>query len=134
MHAQKRIREKYKKRLLSILLPLSSLGIGTYIILYYLNQSITLYHSPSGALSASSENQSLRIGGEVVVKSVEYIEGGIQFSIKDQNHSIPIIYHGIIPSLFKEGQTAVVYGKMKNNIFYATELLAKHDEYYKPKK
>ena len=43
-----------------------------------------------------------------------------------------VTYEGILPDLFREGQGVIVKGYLKNNIFEATEVLAKHDENYMP--
>ena len=58
----------------------------------------------------------------------------INFKITDMVNTIPVTYSGITPDLFKEGKGVVAEGKMHNNVFVATEILAKHDENYNPPK
>ena len=47
--------------------------------------------------------------------------------------TIPVVYTGILPDLFKEGKGVVAQGKIgPDGVFHATEVLAKHDENYMP--
>ncbi|HRB20445.1 MAG TPA: cytochrome c maturation protein CcmE, partial [Nitrosomonas sp.] len=47
--------------------------------------------------------------------------------------TIPVVYTGILPDLFKEGKGVVAQGKMSDSgVFLADEVLAKHDENYMP--
>jgi cytochrome c-type biogenesis protein CcmE len=44
-----------------------------------------------------------------------------------------VTYKGILPDLFTEGQGVVAQGQLdEHGAFYATEVLAKHDESYMP--
>ena len=53
--------------------------------------------------------------------------------LTDSAESIPVVYTGILPDLFKEGKGVVAQGKISaNGIFEADEVLAKHDENYMP--
>ena len=55
------------------------------------------------------------------------------FVIHDLKQNINVIYEGILPDLFAEGQGVVMTGKLVNqNTFIADEVLAKHDENYMP--
>ena len=76
-----------------------------------------------------------RIGGVVVDRSLirSKTTTNVLFSITDYEKSIKISYSGILPDLFREGQGVVIRGKLGNDgIFYAEEVLAKHDETYMP--
>jgi cytochrome c-type biogenesis protein CcmE len=47
--------------------------------------------------------------------------------------SVTVVYSGILPDLFREGQGIVAMGKLEpSKIFVASEVLAKHDEEYMP--
>ena len=52
--------------------------------------------------------------------------------ITDYENSIKVIFDGIVPDLFQEGSGVVALGFLNNKIFYAKEVLAKHDENYMP--
>ena len=82
------------------------------------------------------QDRSFRIGGLVEEGSLKR-EGGdgltVHFVITDLKKSLPVIYKGILPDLFKEGKGVVAQGKMEaDGIMHASEVLAKHDENYMP--
>ena len=75
------------------------------------------------------------MGGVVVDNSLikSKTTTDIEFKITDFEKNITVRYQGILPDLFREGQGVVGRGKlMKNGIFIAEEVLAKHDETYMP--
>jgi cytochrome c-type biogenesis protein CcmE len=128
---------KQKNRLLGILiaLPLISMAIG--LILFALKQNINLFYTPS-QLSALSNppKQTIKIGGYVKLHSVKYDKSGenIRFVITDRTHDIDVTFKGVLPNLFREGQTVVVAGKLNHKYeLIAHQVLAKHDEKYMPK-
>jgi cytochrome c-type biogenesis protein CcmE len=46
---------------------------------------------------------------------------------------VPVVYSGILPDLFREGQGIISIGRMNGQgVFEASEVLAKHDENYMP--
>jgi cytochrome c-type biogenesis protein CcmE len=55
------------------------------------------------------------------------------FTVTDRFHDMPMQYTGILPDLFREGQSIVATGRLDGNRFEAREVLAKHDETYRPK-
>ena len=57
----------------------------------------------------------------------------MQFTVTDRFHDMPVVYNGILPDLFREGQSVIVTGHMDGHHFVGTEVLAKHDETYMPK-
>ena len=57
----------------------------------------------------------------------------VRFIITDLAHTVPVIYSGILPDLFREGQGVVAEGYLKSGVFEADEVLAKHDENYMPR-
>ena len=57
----------------------------------------------------------------------------ISFRVTDGGASVPVVYTGILPDLFKEGEGMVGQGRYVNGTFEAIEILAKHDETYMPK-
>ena len=46
---------------------------------------------------------------------------------------VSVLYNGILPDLFREGQGVIAEGKFIDDIFIANEIVAKHDENYMPK-
>jgi cytochrome c-type biogenesis protein CcmE len=57
----------------------------------------------------------------------------VRFRVTDTSKTIPVVYSGILPDLFKEGKGVVAQGKIgADGVFHATQVLAKHDENYMP--
>jgi cytochrome c-type biogenesis protein CcmE len=57
----------------------------------------------------------------------------VDFDITDFQATVPVVYEGILPDLFDEGQGAVASGVLDAaGVLQATEVLAKHDENYMP--
>ena len=119
--------------LVSILLILST---STFLILKALKDNIVFFYSPTETIEKFKTKKNLkkiRIGGLVVKNSLKQNKSKVEFEITDKKTKIKIIYSGILPDLFREEQGVVVEGRIKKNIFEATEVLAKHDENYMPK-
>ena len=74
----------------------------------------------------------IKVGGMVLSGSVSRIESKIIFSVTDYENIIKVEFDGIVPDLFKEGSGVVILGFLRDEIFYAEEVLAKHDENYMP--
>jgi cytochrome c-type biogenesis protein CcmE len=74
----------------------------------------------------------LNSGGLVASGSVVRNDLDVEFVITDNEQSFTVQYTGILPDLFREGQGIIATGKLINNIFVASEILAKHDENYMP--
>ena len=68
----------------------------------------------------------------VLEGSVDRNASDISFTITDYENSIVVLFEGIVPDLFKEGSGVVALGYLNDEIFYAEEVLAKHDENYMP--
>ena len=79
--------------------------------------------------------QTFRLGGLVKEKSFKETAPGVyEFEVTDTHADITAVYHGMLPSLFREGQGVIATGKLDDyGIFQASEILAKHDENYMPK-
>jgi cytochrome c-type biogenesis protein CcmE len=75
-----------------------------------------------------------RLGGFVTAGSIKKEGIDITFTLIDEkNASMIVHYHGIAPELFREKQGVIAEGALRNGIFEAERLLAKHDERYMPK-
>ncbi len=61
-------------------------------------------------------------------------DGRVRFVLTDEKHQVPVVFHGILPDLFREGQGIIAEGTVdREGVFEASEVLAKHDERYMPK-
>ncbi len=124
--------KKTKFKLALVTFCLIVTGLGVYIILHNLEQNIVFFYPPS-KLHQADVSREMRVGGLVKAGSIVRIAPGkIKFIITDNVKELEIHYSGVLPALFREGQGIVAQGKLQQSIFIAKELLAKHDENYKP--
>ena len=122
-----------KKRLLSILLVFLFSVSGVSLILYSLNSNLDYFFTPTELKKVQMPpNKRIKIGGMVLEDSVKRNTSKISFTITDYENSVIVVFEGIVPDLFKEGSGVVALGYLDNEIFYAKEVLAKHDENYMP--
>jgi len=112
----------------------SSLAIG--LVMYAMRGNINLFYPPSEVVAGiAPQGKAIRVGGMVEDNSVQRSADSLQvrFVITDFQASVEVIYDGILPDLFGEGQGVVVLGLLgSDGRFTATEVLAKHDENYMP--
>lgn len=124
------------KRLLLIVAGLAILGLIAVLVLNAFRSNLVFFFSPSQvAAGEAPKGRIFRVGGLVKEQSIRREADGvtIAFVITDTAHDIPVRYQGILPDLFKEGKGAVAQGKIGDDqVFTATEVLAKHDENYMP--
>lgn len=126
-----------RRRLTVILVALVVLGLASCLVMYALRQNINLFYSPSDLYEQEiSRDKLIRLGGLVVPGSVNRDTDSllVNFQITDNQHSVDVTYKGVLPDLFREGQSIVTQGYiLGNGKFKAVEVLAKHDENYMPK-
>ena len=125
------------KRLSLIVATLTALAASVALILVAFEDNVVFFYSPSDLLKKRpGPTQKLRIGGLVKKDSIKREPGvtEVSFEVTDLNNSVPVVFNGILPDLFREGQGVVAEGKIDKNhkIFYAKRVLAKHDENYMP--
>ncbi len=125
-----------QKRLMFIVAGLAGVGLAAALVLNALKSNVSLYFTPTQVMNKEApQGRSFRIGGLVEAGSVQREKDGltVNFVITDMVKSMPVIYKGILPDLFKEGKGVVAQGKMEaDGIMHADEVLAKHDENYMP--
>lgn len=128
---------KQRNKLIAVLSVILLLSVGAGLVLYALKQNINLFYTPTELQQASiTSDQMLRMGGYVKKNSVHYDASGeaVTFVVTDRVNEVTVNYRGVLPNLFREGQTVVVTGKLIDpHRVSATEVLAKHDERYMPK-
>ena len=122
-----------KKRFYIIFSAFSFFCFIVGIILIALQDNILFFYTPSEILQKNlKQNEKVRLGGLVEENSLIRNDIKINFTVTDLKKNIEVSYEGILPDLFREGQGVIVNGYLKNNIFEASEVLAKHDENYMP--
>jgi len=127
---------KRQKKLMYIIVAIAGLGIAVGLVLYALKDNVSLYFTPTKVYNKEAPvGRSFRIGGLVVEHSLKREADGltVHFEVTDTARSMPVIYKGILPDLFKEGKGVVAEGKLEaDGMFHADQVLAKHDENYMP--
>jgi cytochrome c-type biogenesis protein CcmE len=124
-----------KRRLIVISLIVVAVAIAATIGVFALQNSVTYLFSPSEVHEGHAPADArFRLGGVVEEHSVNRASDSLKvdFVVTDRFQTIPVEYTGILPDLFREGQSVVATGALKNGHFVATEVLAKHDETYMP--
>jgi cytochrome c-type biogenesis protein CcmE len=117
---------------------MSMAGVSVALVLVLLwflpDDSFQFFRSPSEVTEAPPPpNERFRIGGLVAEGSLVRGQGEqVSFSVTDGGAVVPVVYTGILPDLFEEGQGMVAQGNYINGRFEAVEILAKHDETYMP--
>ena len=125
-----------KRRLIVVSLILGAVGIAAALTVVALQQNMTYLYSPSEiAAGHAPAGARFRLGGVVLEQSIRRAPDSLEvdFIVTDRFNEMPVRYTGILPDLFREGQSIVATGALADGRFVATEVLAKHDESYMPK-
>jgi len=122
------------KRLAAIALGLAALGIATALVLSAFEKNLVFFFTPTQvAANEAPQGRTFRIGGMVQTGSVKREGIEVRFVVTDTAKSIPVVYSGALPDLFREGKGVVAQGQLgADGVFRAREVLAKHDENYMP--
>lgn len=122
-----------KRRLMLLVVGLLFLGGGAALVLTAFQDNIVFFYSPTDlATKQVRPDQRLRIGGLVEEGSVVKEGKAVRFKVTDTAKSTDVVFTGLLPDLFREGQGVVAEGHYANGVFTATDVLAKHDEKYMP--
>jgi cytochrome c-type biogenesis protein CcmE len=125
-----------QRRLVLIGGSLGVLVVAVGLMLNAFRDSIVFFNSPSDVAEKHvGPGTRIRLGGMVKDGSVVRSDGlRIRFEVTDGKAEIPVVYQGVVPDLFREGQGVVAEGSLDNSgVFDADTILAKHDETYMPK-
>ena len=124
------------KRLALVAAGLAALGGAAALILSAFQSNLVFFYTPTQvATHEAPQDRAFRIGGLVESGSVQRQPDGVtvRFVVTDTAKSVPVLYSGILPDLFKEGKGVVAQGELGGDgVFRAREVLAKHDENYMP--
>jgi cytochrome c-type biogenesis protein CcmE len=115
---------------------LAVLGVAAALVLNAFQSNLVFFFTPSQvAAKEAPQGRPFRIGGMVVAGSLarEPNTLTVRFAVTDTAQTIPVVYTGLLPDLFKEGKGVVAQGALgPDGTFRASEVLAKHDENYMP--
>jgi len=115
---------------------LAVLSVAVALVLGALKDAIVFFNSPSDVVEKHIPAGSrIRLGG--LVKEGSVLKGEnlqVNFAVTDGANTIQVVYQGLLPDLFREGQGVVTEGTLDPaGTFKADNVLAKHDEKYMPK-
>ena len=112
---------------------LSAVGVMTALVLNAFQSNMVFFYSPSQVVANEAPlERTFRIGGMVEEGTVRRVGLDVHFAVTDTAQTIPVRYQGILPDLFQEGKGVVAQGQLRDGVFVAREVLAKHDENYMP--
>jgi cytochrome c-type biogenesis protein CcmE len=122
------------KRLAAIAVGLAALGGAAALVLSAMRENLVFFFTPSQvAANEAPQGRTFRIGGMVEKGSVQRSGVEVKFLVTDTAKTIPVVYSGALPDLFREGKGVVAQGTLgADGVFRAREVLAKHDENYMP--
>ncbi len=126
---------KRKKTLVILLAVVIGIAVAVGLALYALRQNINLFYTPTQLVEHQApEGRRIQVGGLVMQGSLRRAPDSlaVRFTITDLKHQVDVVYTGILPDLFREGQGIVANGRFENGVVMADEVLAKHDEKYMP--
>lgn len=110
-----------------------AVGAIAALVLNAFQSNLVFFYSPTQiAAKEAPSNRTFRVGGLVQEGSVKRDGVKVSFVVTDTGNTVPVQYEGILPDLFKEGKGVVAQGQLKDGVFVAREVLAKHDENYMP--
>jgi cytochrome c-type biogenesis protein CcmE len=123
-----------RRRLAIALAGLAALGGATALVLAAFRDNLVFFFSPTELVAKPGVAAGrIRIGGLVETQSLAHEDGRrVTFRITDGKTDIDVSYDGALPDLFREGQGVVAEGRVRDGVFVASTILAKHDEKYMP--
>ena len=127
-----------QQRICAVILIACGTALAVALSLFALRGNVTFFYSPADLYGergrAVTPDRPVRLGGLVEEGSVEKDGDILRFSVTDHVRTVSVLYKGIVPNLFREGQGVIATGSWDapEGLLTATELLAKHDENYMP--
>ena len=130
-----------KRRLWLVVIILAAAALVATLVAMALQRNVAYLYTPNEVLTGEagpavrSGEARFRLGGMVAEGSFKREAGSLEarFDVDDGDARLPVSYTGILPDLFREKQAVIATGSMKDGVFVAEQVLAKHDETYMPK-
>ena len=125
-----------QKRLTVIGGAMGFLALAATFTFVALGQMTSYFYMPADLdKTVVAPGQQIRLGGLVEDGTVKRGDGTtVSFAVTDKQKSVKVVYTGLLPDLFREGQGIIAEGAFgPDGVFVAKEVLAKHDENYMPR-
>ena len=130
------MKAKHQRLILAIVALIALIG-AALLAASALRDEAAYFYAPADVRAKGVEpGKPIRLGGMVVKGSLKRAADGVTmyFDVTDGKATVPAVFKGIAPDLFKEGSGVVAEGSFDGTgTFIATNLLAKHDERYMPR-
>jgi len=130
-----KLNNQIKKRFIFLIIIFICFSSSIVLISYSLKDQIAYFVSPSELNQMKDlDDRYLRVGGLVKEGSLKFEKNIWKFEIIDEeNQSIKVEFSKTLPNLVEEKKGIIVEGRiLKDNLFIADIVLAKHDENYMP--
>jgi cytochrome c-type biogenesis protein CcmE len=125
-----------QQRMLAVGMAVTGLAIAAILTLRAFEENLMFFIDISDVVKGDyPAGRNFRVGGLVVENSVVRKTGelDIEFTLTDLEQQLTVVYSGILPDLFREGQGIIAHGRLNDaGKFVADTVLAKHDEKYMP--
>src|SRR5512138_1494785 len=96
------------KRLAAIGVALAALGVIAALVLIAFEKNLVFFFSPTQVMAKEAPlGRTFRIGGIVETGSVKRDGVEVRFAVTDTAKTIPVLYRGSLPDLFREGKMVV---------------------------
>ena len=129
------VKPKHQRLILVVLAIAAVLG-AVLLAMWGLQDRAAYFVTPSDIAAGKAQpDKAMRLGGMVAKNSLKRDPDGltVRFTVSDTRAETPVVFRGITPDLFKEGNGVIAEGRLDaNGLFVADNILAKHDERYMP--
>lgn len=123
-----------KQKLYIVLFIVLGSGLVAGLLTFAFREGLNVFITPTEIVEGKADGvANIRIGGMVKAGSLKREGEGtrIEFVATDTNADVRVVYDGVLPDLFREGQGVVAEGRLgPDGVFQARQILAKHDENY----
>jgi cytochrome c-type biogenesis protein CcmE len=130
------VNPRRRRLLVGVALVVLGTGAAAALALRAFQENLLYFYSPSQvAAGEAPAGRAFRVGGLVAAGSFRRDAQSlvVSFALTDTLHSVDVVYDGVLPDLFREGQGVVANGRLlADGRFRAEQVLAKHDENYMP--
>ena len=123
---------RHKRLALAGTLLLATGAIAALVFNAFQSNMVFFYTPTQVVADEAPANRTFRIGGMVQEGTVKRDGLHVNFVVTDTAKTVAVRYQGVLPDLFQEGKGVVAQGQLKDGVFEAREVLAKHDENYMP--
>ena len=126
---------KRRQRIMLLSLVAPALIVAAALAVFALSRTAEYFYAPTDLPAANDlAGRKIRLGGMVVENSIRQGAGTeVSFDVTDFETTVTVVYDGVLPGLFAEGEGVVAQGTLgQDGRFVASRILAKHDETYMP--